>query len=47
MSYYLGIACESIFKGELILDAQQLKTSRDMSDKKFPVVSLGAAVSND
>lgn len=47
MSYYLEIPCESIFKGELILDGQQLKASCDMSDKKIPVVSLGAAVSND
>ena len=47
MSYYLEIACESIFKGELILDAQQLKTSRDMSGKKIPAVSFSAAVSND
>lgn len=47
MSYYLEIACESISNGELILDAQQLKTSRDMSDKKIPTVSFSAAVSND
>lgn len=47
MSYYLEIACGSIIKGELILDAQQLKTSRDMSDKKNPAVSFSAAVSND
>ena len=47
MSYYLEIAYESIFKSELILDAQQLKTSRDMSGKKIPAVSFSAAVSND
>jgi hypothetical protein len=47
MSYYLEIACESIFNGELILDAQPLKASRDMSDKKIPAVSFSAAVSND
>jgi len=47
MSYYLEIASESIFNGELILDAQQFKTSRDMSDKKTPAVNFSAAVSND
>lgn len=47
MSYYLEIACESISIGELILNAQQLETSHDMSDKKIPAVSFSAAVSND
>ena len=47
MNYYLDMACESIFKEELSLDAQQLKTSRDMSDEINPAVSFSAVVSND